>query len=338
METVTFKSPVVKRATKIIEKPAAPVVKEKTFVIEKIKWAWPKTVKTPSVYRDDEMIRSATKEDALAATEFLLQKPQGLTYTITVLRDGEYFTYYRHSMPCLGGLTGYKDSNGDKFFFNPYFPRDIRVNFPDGEIIFIGICRKGIKTDMDNPYFRFVFSDESPWRAAFGSVDTVIFRNDYLIFTNTDADPTILYSLLRLGGIMGGVYSGVPKTAIHPKASILLNKSMQADPRRLAGQCPIITSVGNWKSGFGYTRGLCEHIFKTDLPVKALKDFAKFPTTGYPPNPPFTNKYFVGAMKEKFGVDVSNPNTVDTRVHDACVESWEFFKEEAGKLSFVLER
>src|ERR1700722_8769209 len=105
------------------------------FSVETVRWSWPKTVQNPSVYRDDEFVRTKTNEDALKAIDFLLSKAQGLTYTITTFRDGEYFTYFRHSMPCLGGLVKYRDSHGSKHFMNPYFPRDIRVAFPEGDII-----------------------------------------------------------------------------------------------------------------------------------------------------------------------------------------------------------
>src|SRR5581483_4610798 len=126
----------------------------KTFKVEKVKWKWAPKVQSPGVYRDDEFVRTKTKEEALEATDFLLKQPRGLTYTITVFRDGEYFTYWRHSMPCLGGLVKYRDSHGEKYFMNPYFPRDISVAFPEGDITFIGCCRQGTKdVYKQNPYW-----------------------------------------------------------------------------------------------------------------------------------------------------------------------------------------
>ena len=108
------------------------------FTVESVKWSWSKSVKSPGVYRDDEFIRSKTKEEALEAVNYMLTHPKGLTYTITVEVDGEYITYWRHSMPCLGGLVKYRDSHGDRHFMNPYFPRDISVAYPEGNNVFIG--------------------------------------------------------------------------------------------------------------------------------------------------------------------------------------------------------
>ena len=129
-----------------------------TFKIETVRWSWAKTVQSPGVYRDDEFVRTKTKEEALLAIDFLMGTPRGLTYTITVFR-GEYLTYWRHSMPCLGGLVKYRDSHGERYFMNPYFPRDIRVAFPEGDIIFIAYCR-GTNTKnifKASPYYEFIF-------------------------------------------------------------------------------------------------------------------------------------------------------------------------------------
>ena len=115
--------------------------KVQPFKIELIKWTWPAEVKSPIVYRDDEFVRTKTKEEALDAIEYLMSRPVGLTYTITVFSDNEYFTYFRHSMPCLGGLVKYKDSHGSRYSMNPYFPRDIKVAFPEGDITYIACHR-----------------------------------------------------------------------------------------------------------------------------------------------------------------------------------------------------
>ncbi len=299
------------------------------FKIENVKWEWAKTVKNPSVYRNDEFIKSDSKEEALEAIIYLLNKPQGLTYAITVKRDKEYFTYYRHSMPCLGGLVKYKDSHGPKHFYNPYFPRDIYVAFPEGKVTYIGIYSQGIKQKLDSPYYQFVFSKESPWVAAFGDKKTIVFDNNCFVLTNMKTDPTVFYSLMRLAGL---VY-GSSKKDWNPKAEILIGKNTMADPRRLAGQKPIITSGGNWADdeGWGYTRCFNESIFKTILPVK-LKDFGQF-VGGYP-QAPFTNTYFISEMKKKFKVDLtsSNIHNTDQKTHDIVVESWDYFKEESKKL------
>ena len=314
---------------------AAPAIKGNiSFVIEEdVNWKWKNEVKNKNVWRKEEFIRTKTKEDALQAAAFLLNKPHGLTYTITVFKDEEYFTYYRHSMPCYGGLTFYKDSHGEKYFFNPYFPRDIYVAFPEGEIIFIGIYRKNMLADLKNSlYCNFILSSESPWVAAFGDKDTIIFEDNYFILTNMKTDPTVLYSMLRFSSFMGG-YGGVIKKDWNPKADILLNKcsSGQADPRRLAGAKPIKTSAGFWSESFGYTRGMCEYIFSKTIPTK-LKDFRNFPSTNSPPAPPFDNSYFSTTMKEKFGVDVKQ---VNQKLHDALVSSWDFFRGESKELSDI---
>ena len=302
------------------------------FVVETVKWSWPKTVQNPSVYRDDEFVRSKTKEEALNAVDFLLTKPKGLTYTITTHRDGEYFTYYRHSMPCLGGLVKYKDSHGETHFMNPYFPRDIRVPFPEGDIVYIGCHRTNTKDIFKTPYYEFIFSEESPWKAAFGSKDTIIFKDNYFVLTNMDTDPTVFYSLMRLAGFSShGIYA-CSRTGWNPKAEILISKTVAADPRRLAGQKPIKTSGGTWAEGFGYTRPYNESIFKTSLPHK----LNQFGSVGSYPQANQTNEYFVSEMKKTFGVDVTAATKAgDMKVHDALVEAWGFFKEKSCEISEV---
>lgn len=294
------------------------------FKIETVKWKWADKVQSKEVYRDDEFVRAKTPEESLAAIDFLMQRPQGLTYTITVVRDGEYFTYYRHSMPCLGGLVKYRDSHGEKHFMNPYFPRDIRVAYPDGDTVFIACHRPDCVAALKTPYYEFVFSLESPWISAFGTRETIIFKDNYFVLTNMDTNPTALYSLMRLAGF---AYSSVRGNR-NPKAEILALKTPQADPRRLAGQKPIITS-GTWAQGYGYTRPYNESIFKTVLPTK-FKDFGKL--AGYP-GAHYTNNYYVTAMRDQFGVDVSNGAcNASTQLDDVLVKAWEYFKEESKSL------
>lgn len=300
-----------------------------SFKVETVKWSWAKAVQCPDVYRDDEFVRTKTKEEALEAIDFLMKTPQGLTYTITVLRDDAYFTYWRHSMPCLGGLVKYRDSHGEKHFMNPYFPRDIYVAFPEGDIVFIGYHRAGSKTLFDGPYNEFVFSKESPWVSAFGSKDTIICKDNYFILTDMNTDPTVFYSLLRLAGLAyGGAYAGQPKKW-NPKAEILATKTTLADPRRLAGQKPIKISGGTWAEGFGYTRPYNESIFKTALPTKFV-DFGKL--AGYP-QAPYTNAYFVAEMKSKFGMDASKVIKLDEKVEKVLLEAWDYFKEQSKEIS-----
>lgn len=304
----------------------------KTFSIETLKWVWHKNVRQPDIYRDHQVIRTKTKEEALESVHFLLKQPKGNTYTITVLQNDEYVTYFMYSMPCLGGLVKYRDHSGEAFYMNPYLPRDIKVAFPEGEVIYIGICIKNIKKDLESPYYQFLLSEESPWIAAFGNKDTIIFEQDYFILTNMRADPTVFYSLMRLGGLgNGGIYNTYQlKKDIHPKAQILLTKAGMpyADPRRLAGQLPIRTSGGPWKDGWGYTRVWNESIFKTKLP-KQLKDFGSCPSGGHAPNFPFTNECFAKEMKDKFGVDITKP---DEKMYEACVGAWDYFKDAAKEL------
>lgn len=302
------------------------------FKIETVKWSWPAAVQCKNVYRDDEFVRAKTKEEALKSIGFLLNQPKGLTYSITVFKNDEYFTYFRHSMPCLGGLVKYRDSHGAKHFMNPYFPRDIRVAFPEGDIVYIGCHRQN--ATGNTAFSEFIFSEESPWKAAFGSKDTIIFKNNYFVLTNMNADPTVFYSLMRLGGFAYyGAYSayGTSKTDLHPKAEILLLKTQSADPRRLAGQKPIKISGGTWAEGFGYTRPYNESIFKTSLPHK-LKDFGGL--AGYP-NAPHTNAYFVSEIKKEFGINIpTNPpyNRIDKKTQEILIKAWDYFKEKASEL------
>lgn len=296
------------------------------FKIETVKWSWAKEVKNKGVYRDDEFIRSKSPEEALAAIDFLMKKPNGLTYTITVLRDGEYFTYFRHSMPCLGGLVKYRDSHGERYFMNPYFPRDIYVAFPEGEIIFIACYKRNAKSSLKGTYNEFILSPESPWVSAFGDKETILFGDNHFVLTNMNSDPTVFYSLMRLGGFTGGFYdNAASKKLASPKAEILLNKYTMADPRRLAGQKPIRISGGTWAEGFGYTRPYNESIFKTKLPNK-LKDFGKL--SGYP-QAPHKPDYFLKVMKENFGITTLSPNE---KTYKALDEAWNFFKEESKNL------
>ncbi len=298
--------------------------------VETVKWSWAEDVKKKEVYRDDELIRSKTKEEALQAVGFLLEQHQGNSYSITVFRDGEYLTYSRHRMPCLGGLVKYRDSHGPRYKMNPYFPRDIRVAFPEGDIIYIGCYRNGLKALMETPYYKFIFSEESPWVSAFGSRDTIIFKDNYFVLTNMDTDPTVFYSMMRLGGVAYGAV----QTTLHPKVTLLVFKSSEADPRRLAGQKPVRTSGGKWSEGFGYTRPYNESIFKTQLPTKA-KDFDTLPSTSYPPGFSFTKEYFVTKMKEEFKLDVSNIQlnlNISSETEEMLVKSWDYFKEKAKEL------
>ena len=328
--------PVIKDSVPVhkiqIVKPPAVIAEHtyngKTFIIETVKWQWADKVKSKDVYRDDEFVRTQTKEDAQEAMAFLLSKPKGLTYAITVFRDNEYFTYYRHSMPCLGGLVKYRDSHGEKHFMNPYFPRDIRVAFPEGDIIFIGCNRSNTKNLFDNPFYEFLFSQESPWVSAFGDKESIVFADNYFILTNMNADPTVFYSLMRQGGFAMHGY-GAGKKGWNPKADILLSRcaGLQADPRRLAGQRPIRISGGTWAEGFGYTRPYNESIFKTILPHK-LSQFGGL--AGYP-QAQQTNTYFIEEMKKVFGVDV-NLQSKDMKIHDALVQAWPYFKEQSLKM------
>lgn len=304
-----------------------------TFKIETSKWSWAEPVKNKNVYRNEEFVVSKTKEKSLDAIDFLMSQAEGNTYTITILRDKQYITYFRHSMPCLGGLAKYRDSHGEKYSMNPYFPRDISVAFPEGKIIYIACYRKDAKKALDFPYYDFLFSEESPWIAAFGKRDTIIFKDNYFVLTNMKADPTVFYSLMKLGGFHNHGYGGgVLSKTVNPKAELLASKYTVADPRRLAGQKPLKISGGTWKDGFGYTRPYNEAIFHTELPVK-LKDFGKLPNNTYPKATAQKTDYFVTEMKNNFGLDVSKGIKVtDVGVEKTLLEAWDYFKEKAKDL------
>lgn len=299
--------------------------------VEKVKWKWAETVQRKEVYRDDEFIRTTTKEEALKAVDFFMSKGQGgYLYTITVLREGEYFTYLRSPMPCYGGLVKYKDSHGDRYWMNPYFPRDIYVAYPEGDTVLIAVHRSGLAAAMQTPYMQFIFSPESPWVSAFGKKESVIFQDNYFVLTDMNTDPTVLYSMIRLGGLAS--YNAA--TTFSPKAETLATKATAADPRRLAGQKPVRTSGGTWAEGYGYTRPYNESIFKTSLPTK-FADFGTLPTTGYPPAFNFDATYFNTTMKDVFKVDVSNFRTtlkLTPEQDAALVKAWDYFKEKAAEL------
>lgn len=295
------------------------------FKIETVKWSWAQAVERKNVYRDDEFVRTKTKDEALQAVDFLMNQARGLTYCITVFRDNEYFTYFRHSMPCLGGLVKYRASHGDTYFMNPYFPRDIYVAFPDGEITYIA-CQSGAR-NLKTSYWEFVLSPESPWVSAFGTRDTIIFKGSYFVLTNMDTDPTVFYSLMRLGGLAGGQYEQYK--GWDARAEILASKTSQADPRRLAGQKPIRISGGTWAEGYGYTRPYNESIFKTLIPTR-FADFKKL--AGYP-QAAYTNTYFNSVMKSEFGIDTARGIGTEKKFEQALVKAWDYFKLQAADLS-----
>lgn len=295
--------------------------------IETVAWKWADKVQSKNIYRDEQFIRTKSKEEALKAIDFLMNKPHGLTYTITVFRDEEYFTYYRHTMPCLGGLVKYRDSHGDRYSMNPMFPRDIYVAFPEGEIVYIA-CQRDRRVKLDSPLIQFMFSQESPWVSAFGSKETIIFNDSYFILTNMNTDPTVFYSLMRLGGFAGYITSEYKNW--DPRAQLLAMKNTQADPRRLAGQKPIRISGGTWAEGFGYTRPYNESIFKTAIktPFENFKKLGGYPQTTY------TNKYFVGEMKNIFGVDCGSYGIpVKAEYEKPLIEAWDYFKAASMSLS-----
>jgi len=309
-----------------------------TFKVETVKWSWADPVQSKSVYRDDEFVCTKTREEALQSIEWLMGQSKGLTYTITVLRDGSYYTYWRHTMPCLGGLVKYRDSHGAGHFMNPYFPRDIRVAYPEGETVFVACLRVGTKGQaiFDSTYYRFILSEESPWVSAFGSKETIIFKDNYFVLTNMNTDPTVFYSLMRLGGFAHhGAYGGTSATSKwNPKAEILATKTAMADPRRLAGQKPIRISGGTWAQGFGYTRPYNESIFKTSLPHK-VSEFGKL--AGYP-QALYVPTYFHSEMQSKFGIDVSKGIKLDENINKILTEAWDYFKEQSKELDTTEEK
>lgn len=296
-------------------------------MIETVKWQWADAVKNKKVYRDYELIRSKTKEEALEAIDYLFTKTRNMSYTITVFKDEEYLTYNFKNMPCLGGLVKYKDTHGDKYFMNPYFPRDIPLAFPEGDVVFLGFYRPEASKIPDNPYTNFLLSEESPWITGFGHRDTIILKETYMVFTNMNTDPTVLYSLLSMSGLRNGD-GWEEKHITHPKAKLLHVYQYNMDPRRFAGQKPHKISGGTWAEGFGYTRPYNGSIFKTSLPL-TLDEFGKLSKTGPTPEANQSPKYFIQTMKEKFNVDATKPSP---ELNDALVEAWDYFKEQSKEL------
>lgn len=302
------------------------------FKVETVKWNWADNVKNKEVYRDDEFIRTKSIEESLAAIEFFYNKYSAsyYNYTITVFRNGEYFTYFRNGMPCWGGFVKYLDSHGDKYFMNPYFPRDISVAYPEGDTVLIS-APKPSNVDYTSPLYEFIFSSESPWVSAFGSKDTIVFKNSYFVLTNMNTDPTVFYNLLRYG------FHGYHNTfnSLDPRAQILAAKTPSCDPRRLAGQKPIRISGGTWAEGYGYTRPHSQFIFVTEIKVP-LYEFRKVQGT-YQTND-YTNKYFIEQMKEVFKLDVNKLHVSPgqfpkEKFEKPLVEAWDYFKEKSKELS-----
>lgn len=294
--------------------------------IKKVAWKWPAAVKRPEVYRDHEYVVSKTKEEALEAIDFLLKQPKGLTYTTTVYVEGEYRTYYLYNMPCLGGWVKYKDTHGDKYAMNPYFPRDIYVNFPDGEVVFLGLSRYGAHVLHDDPYYQFLLSDESPWITGFNKRENVFIKDKYIVLTDMNTDPTVWYHLLRYGSLKDTTfYEGTFKD---PRAHLLHSFWRTADPRRLAGQRPLKISGGTWAEGYGYTRPYNDAIFRLKLP-HTLSQFHTLNSSQPTYTPSMDTSYMKDTMQKKFNVDMSNLSSND---EPAMLDAWAFFKEEAKKL------
>lgn len=299
--------------------------------IETATWSWPEAVEKKEVYRDEEFVRTQTKEQALEAIEFLMEQPSERTptYTITVFRDGEYFTYWRHSMPCLGGLVKYAVTHGDRYYMNPYFPRDIKVMFPEGEIVFIASM---LKNTLNTPLHEFLLSQESPWVSAFGSKESMIIQpKKYFVLTNMDTDPTVFFSLMRYSLITTSIDRCNIFKNWDPRAHLLARLYAHADPRRLAGQKPIRISGGTWAQGYGYTRPYNDAIFKTEIPME-LKDFGKY-YHGDSPYPIYDTTYFINEMAEQFGLNVRYGRLETTDGEKALIQAWDYFKAKAVELT-----
>ncbi len=138
-----------------------------------------------------------------------------------------------------------------------------------------------------------------------------------------NTDPTVFYSLMRLGCLTSITHTDVKE--FNPKAKILATKAGSADPRRLAGKKPLRISGGTWAEGFGYTRPYNESIFKTSIPNK-MADFCKLASY---PQAPHTHDYFVNEMKSMFGVSFIG---LDEKIEPALVEAWDYFKEKSKEL------
>lgn len=294
--------------------------------IEKITWAWPDAVKRKDVRRDYELIRTATKEEALEAIDMFFKNKRGYHYVLTVFHNGEYITYNFPNMPCLGGLAKYKDAHGDKYFMNPYLPRDIYYMFPEGTPVFIGLYRQNIGKDVNNPYLSFSLSQESPWISAFGYKSTIIVKDNYIVLTNMNTDPTVFYHLWQYGGLRNPIrQSPWDLTFDNPKAQFLWMLRGSVDPVRFCNQNPICISGGTWAEGYGYTRPYNDNIFMTTLPP--LEEFKKLSTesgTFYSgPNNTKLKQFF-----DSKGVPMNTCTKEMTKqVEKILLEAWEFFKQ-----------
>lgn len=292
--------------------------------IHKIKWSWPSTVQRPEIYRDDEVVYTKTVPTTLRAIDFLMRKQKGnYTYTITVFKNGRYITYWRHSMPCLGGLAKYKDSHGEKFYMNAYFPRDIKVMFPEGDIKFIAVQSK---QDISNPFFSFLFSKDSPWISGFG--EGLSLHEKYILLSDMDTDPTVFYSLIKLNGVasnyVSAEYGGFKDW--EPKAQLLARTIKLCDPRRLVHQNPIKISAGTWAQGYGYTRPFNESIFSTNISVP-LK---KFGAEGGYAYGAYNATNTIALIKKVFKKDIFTKwNTLlpEKQSEAILTKAWDYFKE-----------
>lgn len=121
---------------------------------------------------------------------------------------GSIGLYPRVDQPCQGGeFRPYHDHNpGDKFA-KPHGhikdggrahdkkgkPLDLYHPFPSGEIVAFGINLWG---QVDEDTLKFIFSNDSPWKDAFGDQRFVDRKKNSLVITTSDIDPNVWMQLL----------------------------------------------------------------------------------------------------------------------------------------------
>lgn len=126
-------------------------------------------------------------------------------------RFGSIGLYPRVNQPCMGEFRKYKDKNpndpnakphGDLAHGDKLKPHDLYSPFPSGEPVAFGkaFYYHGGDVEKHNDLIRLVFSNDSPWKDAFGDESFVEFTmQDKLIkgvvIKTTDIDPSVFIQL-----------------------------------------------------------------------------------------------------------------------------------------------
>jgi hypothetical protein len=121
----------------------------------------------------------------------------------------DYSYHPRFDQPCQGGETRkYTGFNKDVTQPHNKKPSDLYHPFPEGKPSAISFPLGGVKRgkDYNEPFFKAMFSNESPWLKGFGSSSNVRFMTDdkglaygvIIGVENLDVDPTVMINCIQM--------------------------------------------------------------------------------------------------------------------------------------------